>query len=46
MRVTIGKEVKYMDDLSIEELDDAWFWQLILGEKNLPQLCLPRNRYG
>jgi hypothetical protein len=32
-----------MDDLSIEDVDDAWFWQLI--DKKLKG-CLPRNRFG
>lgn len=35
-----------MDDLSVEEIDDAWFWQMTHELKNLPQLCLPKNRYG
>jgi hypothetical protein len=34
-----------MDDISIEDVDDAWFWQLI-DKKHLSQLCLPRNRFG
>ena len=33
-----------MKDVEIEEVDDAWLWQL--SSKNLPQLRLPRNRYG
>lgn len=32
-----------MDDLSIEDVDDAWFWQLI--DKKL-RGCFPRNRFG
>jgi len=33
-----------MEDIEIEEVDDVWIWQI--KTKKLPQLCLPRNRYG
>jgi len=35
-----------MEDSLIEDVDDAWFWQITEKRKNLPQLRLPRNRYG
>ena len=44
-REPLGGELK-MEDSLIEDIDDAWFWQLTEKRKNLPQLRLPRNRYG
>ena len=35
-----------MDPQSMEDVDDAWYWQLVEGRENLPLLCLPRNRFG
>ena len=34
------------DDIEIEDVDDSWYWQITQGKKCLPQMCLPRNRFG
>lgn len=41
----LGGKLK-MEDSLIEDVDDVWFWQLTEKRKDLPQLRLPRNRYG
>ena len=33
-----------MDEMEIEEIDEVWVWQI--SSINLPQLRLPRNRFG
>lgn len=33
-------------DLALEDVNEAWFWQLMTNKRALPQKCLPRNRYG
>jgi len=33
-----------MEEMELEEIDEVWVWQI--SSKDLPQLRLPRNRYG
>lgn len=35
-----------IDEMSIEDVDDAWFWQLTEKGVYRSQICLPRNRFG
>ena len=35
-----------MNSNMIEEVDAVWYWVLDQDKKDIPQLCLPRNRTG